>query len=440
MLASKQTKKNNILTRIVIVIFAIVLFVLVLLYFFCLKPVVIHINEYVVANCEGYDGIGTCELSIDFDEIKEQYKDKLSYTKEYINENGAKNEIDPIMYRLKKYISISQDKNYDLHNGDCISYQITKEPVIDDMFKFKIEYSDGTYYVDGLMEPIEIDFFKLFNEPYLIFKGVNGETDAFLNVDFKGDDVIYDDGKLLIKTQANDEYGGKTMNVYLNGEEMYPLSYRINDYLFLKNGDVVTLEVWDEKILLEYGYAPKDNNIEFVVQNRPEVLKDLSTVTKEDVYNCIMDGIDKHNNKINLDHYEYDDIENSGVKKDYIDGISIGDIYMATPKNIDENLEPYFFAQYQYTTYWDYDFRYSTVLPGYDFIITETTRVGVAELTNVYYEDNILMPYQGVDSLTFNVYATRFKNRDYETSDLDKFNIENYINERIDKYNIEKLK
>ena len=142
----------------------------------------INLNDYLYFETEGYDGYGSVTANIDWDSIKEKYRDQISYTgegKQALAEGMIQSQ-DPVDM-LDTYIGINlgtdggdEDR---FSNGDEISYTWDMKVSQLNLIKCKFEYTDGTYQVSGLQEPGSFDPFE---EIELVFSGVESEGKAEL--------------------------------------------------------------------------------------------------------------------------------------------------------------------------------------------------------------------------------------------------------------------
>ena len=82
----------------------------------------IQLNKYLTVEADGYDGYGTAQTFVDWDAIEKKYGSKLEFTKEARMEYGSMLKMMDPMDFLEGSVAIDVDQNYDLSNGDTISY------------------------------------------------------------------------------------------------------------------------------------------------------------------------------------------------------------------------------------------------------------------------------------------------------------------------------
>lgn len=131
---------------------------------------VCNLNEYTVITESGRDGVGTLEITVDYETILSEYKD-------YINEDGMKDvpewlrngvadgsaisAINALFYgvpldealRTKTFdLVLSRDSK--LENGDVVTVQWTDSPTkreaLNKIFNVQFEYEDFTYTMKNL--------------------------------------------------------------------------------------------------------------------------------------------------------------------------------------------------------------------------------------------------------------------------------------------------
>lgn len=437
---NSKDKKSKRKSVIIAAIIALILLIIFGIYKF-VKSRTIYLNDYIVIKTNGFDEIGTCEVSIDWGSIRKQYSDAIDYKRKYKKEEDSK--YNKALSEIITSTVIEIDKSNKLTNGDIINYQINIDGDIKERINHKIKYTNGSFKIKGLKEATVIDFFKPFNEPYIKLSGINGDTTAELNAEFAEGEEIFNDGTLVAKIKEHDfDHYAYCIDVYIDNELFNIVTYDINysDSPFMKNGDIVTLSLYGTDGLLRYGYKPKENNLVFVVEDRPELLTDLTIVKREDIEKCLLNAISDHDVKLNLDDYKYSynytdigDYESkTGYKKDYFDNVAINIIYKATPKNIDSNLNEYFFAEYTYTRHYDTDYRYNKYYNRlYDIVKFDQTHTGIAELKEIYFDNGELLPHGGSYAVILDDY--------FGDSSIGISNINDYIDSISSDYNIEKM-
>ena len=98
-------------------------------------------NDYLKVTYGGYDGGGVAYTEIDWNSMKEDFENKISY-KRGMAQTGGMTPIDIIMEYTNANI---EGKNEKLSNGDKVSYtwKVDKDAIAK-LIKCKIKYSDGS--------------------------------------------------------------------------------------------------------------------------------------------------------------------------------------------------------------------------------------------------------------------------------------------------------
>lgn len=161
------------------IIGACVALVLVLLIVIALHKPTVNLNDYLKVTYGGYDGGGVAYTEIDWNSMKEDFENKISY-KRGMAQTGGMTPIDIIMEYTNASIEGNNEK---LSNGDKVSYtwKVDKDAIAK-LIKCKIKYSDGSKKVSGLKE---MELFDPFENLKVTFSGVepNGEADIEYNGD-----------------------------------------------------------------------------------------------------------------------------------------------------------------------------------------------------------------------------------------------------------------
>lgn len=209
----------------------------------------INLNKYIVVEEYGYDGYGSVNIDIDWDAIEEKYGSKLSFgSKAQDTYEGFLGMMTPID-ALQDYIDVEEIANEKLSNGDSVKFVWNIDEEFEDCVKCKIKYEDGTYKVSCLKEIEKFD----------PFEGVE--------VSFNG---IAPNGNAEIVTYP-----------YENG-----LSYDLDKYSGISNGEIVTLNVnygWisEEEYAERYGRLPSVTSKEFSVSGLEEYVSNFDEMAEE---------------------------------------------------------------------------------------------------------------------------------------------------------------
>ena len=246
---AKPRKKNKALPFIII---AAVLFLLliaggVVFLLFNLKTT-INLNDFVVVETEGYDGIGTARASIDWDAMEDKYSSNLLFTNEAYKEFG--DDVDGMspVDVLKRYVSVDLERTKGLSNGMEVYYDWDIDEDYSDYLKINLKYDDDLKYeVSGLKEA------ELF--------------DAFAD--------------LTVRFVGAEPYG--TVVIEYAGSELSP-----EDFIFeypeggLKNGDVIIIRIDESKLdalVDDYGKVPEVLEMEYTVEGLSDHLTQIADIS-----------------------------------------------------------------------------------------------------------------------------------------------------------------
>lgn len=212
----------------------------------------INLNDFVVAEAEGYNGRGYVSITVDWDALEEKYGDILEYTKDGQSDLsgayfGKALGLEPIEL-LKEGVTIEEDKEKNLSNGDKVSYSWKLDSGVEDLLKCKLKYSDDVYTVSGLKD---IEKFDAFEHLKVNFSGVSGSVTASFQYGGEG-------------LSATDFYCEKTMN--------------------LKNGDEITVKLNEDKVNTcaeSIGKIPSSMEKKYTVENMPVYMTQPSELSDE---------------------------------------------------------------------------------------------------------------------------------------------------------------
>jgi hypothetical protein len=143
-------------TLIIIAITAIVVCIIVAcsLMFIDKDIYTINLNDYVTVEETGRDGYGGVYVSIDYNQLLDDYSNRLS------KDDNARETAKSI---LEDEYLVGYVINNNLKNGDTIqlTWKVDKDAVekLEDVFDVKLEYSSFTYTVHKLDEVTEVDAF-----------------------------------------------------------------------------------------------------------------------------------------------------------------------------------------------------------------------------------------------------------------------------------------
>lgn len=257
------------------IIGACVALVLVLLIVIALHKPTVNLNDYLKVTYGGYDGGGVAYTEIDWNSMKEDFENKISY-KRGMAQTGGMTPIDIIMEYTNANI---EGKNEKLSNGDKVSYtwKVDKDAIAK-LIKCKIKYSDGSKKVSGLKE---MELFDPFKNLKVTFSGVepNGEADI--------------------------EYNGDMLSEY---------DFTCDKSSGLKNGDKIKISLTEDAgyYVDQYNKAPSVLEKEYKVKNLGKYLSKIKEVDTDGMNSArakaqksISDMVDYWSEDVTLDKVSY---------------------------------------------------------------------------------------------------------------------------------------
>ena len=257
------------------IIGACVALVLVLLIVIALHKPTVNLNDYLKVTYGGYDGGGVAYTEIDWNSMKEDFENKISY-KRGMAQTGGMTPIDIIMEYTNANI---EGKNEKLSNGDKVSYtwKVDKDAMAK-LIKCKIKDSDGSKKVSGLKE---MELFDPFKNLKVTFSGVepNGEADI--------------------------EYNGDMLSEY---------DFTCDKTSGLKNGDKIKISLTEDAgyYVDQYNKAPSVLEKEYKVKNLGKYLSKIKEVDTDGMNSArakaqksISDMVDYWSEDVTLDKVSY---------------------------------------------------------------------------------------------------------------------------------------
>lgn len=257
------------------IIGACVALVLVLLIVIALHKPTVNLNDYLKVTYGGYDGGGVAYTEIDWNSMKEDFENKISY-KRGMAQTGGMTPIDIIMEYTNANI---EGKNEKLSNGDKVSYtwKVDKDAIAK-LIKCKIKYSDGSKKVSGLKE---MELFDPFKNLKVTFSGVepNGVADI--------------------------EYNGDMLSEY---------DFTCDKTSGLKNGDKIKISLTEDAgyYVDQYNKAPSVLEKEYKVKNLGKYLSKIKEVDTDGMNSArakaqksISDMVDYWSEDVTLDKVSY---------------------------------------------------------------------------------------------------------------------------------------
>ena len=257
------------------IIGACVALVLVLLIVIALHKPTVNLNDYLKVTYGGYDGGGVAYTEIDWNSMKEDFENKISY-KRGMAQTGGMTPVDIIMEYTNASIEGNNEK---LSNGDKVSYtwKVDKDAIAK-LIKCKIKYSDGSKKVSGLKE---MELFDPFENLKVTFSGVepNGEADI--------------------------EYNGDILSEY---------DFTCDKTSGLKNGDKIKVSFTEDAgyYVDQYNKAPSVLEKEYKVKNLGKYLSKIKEVDTDGMNSArakaqksISDMVDYWSEDVTLDKVSY---------------------------------------------------------------------------------------------------------------------------------------
>lgn len=281
------------------IIGACVALVLVLLIVIALHKPTVNLNDYLKVTYGGYDGGGVAYTEIDWNSMKEDFENKISY-KRGMAQTGGMTPIDIIMEYTNANI---EGKNEKLSNGDKVSYtwKVDKDAIAK-LIKCKIKYSDGSKKVSGLKE---MELFDPFKNLKVTFSGVepNGEADI--------------------------EYNGDMLSEY---------DFTCDKTSGLKNGDKIKISLTEDAgyYVDQYNKAPSVLEKEYKVKNLGKYLSKIKEVDTDGMNSARAKAQKSISNMVD---YWSEDVT--------LDKVSYAGDYLQVAKDSDDYTKNYYGVIYQ---------------------------------------------------------------------------------------------
>ena len=285
-------------------LFAIVVFVLLLLLSGCEKNKPINLNEYISVTFKGYNGAGNAYVAFDkesfyldyYDAIR--FKDSSAQSVYYeLRGNPSSSAMDAFYHFINKAKVVA---NRDLSNGDTITieWDIDEEEV-SKYFSTKYVYENITLIAQDLEEPTSFDPFK-----YLTVNVDGVAPWLSVNLDFSSDGIT----ESVILDQFDD----------ICSEYRYSIE-KPND--LIRVGDVIKISYLDgnstEKnkvtgFISQFGLFPERLEMEYTVGNVPQHPETIDQIDSsffekadEDVFNYLTTSEEWYHNLEQLEIHQY---------------------------------------------------------------------------------------------------------------------------------------
>ena len=143
-----KTPMNRKRILIVVALVVAVVMIGIAVYAYVTRRKSIDLNSYVEAEFSGVDGNGTCELSVDWDQVFEDYPD-LDYSEEALKASNSLIGILSAKDVMDESYDVDTEDDTDLSNGDKVKY-VWNVYSNEKYFTYDFLYSDGQIEVSGL--------------------------------------------------------------------------------------------------------------------------------------------------------------------------------------------------------------------------------------------------------------------------------------------------
>ncbi len=182
----------------------------------------VNLNDYVTVEGDGWNGYGKINASIDYDQLIEDYSDRLSTNldTQYFGDKTADLAVEFVFNYYDPYV-LAYDCPDDLSNGDTIQFSWNTSDKGIDMLKkvlnVNFKYEDFTYTVDVLEELTEIDLFENYMPNGYGISG-NGSlwSGSYVNLEYITNASVYTIPVLGDAFERNDLSNGDIIHVYLD--------------------------------------------------------------------------------------------------------------------------------------------------------------------------------------------------------------------------------
>lgn len=221
----------------------------------------IKLADYTTVEVEGYNGIATATVNVDWDAIETKYEDKIKLSNEFsdkLSEYGFSASVasyyseNSIEY-LKTLVGTEVDQTNDLSNDGVVTVNYSLAQNIEDYFNCSVDTTAYTYTVSGLEE---VETFDAFEKLDVEFSGVNGEGKISYN--YTGDEDL----------SFTDDSG--TVSYSTTGE--------------LSNGDEVTISISisdADSFVANYGYLPKEMSKTYAVSGLSKYCTKIADIPED---------------------------------------------------------------------------------------------------------------------------------------------------------------
>ena len=219
-----SNKKNVTITAIVA---AVVVVSIVVACILINLPKPIYLDDYMIIEYEGLDGMGTAYMYVDEDALMEALEEHLS-----------EEDIEVMLTRLaKKGLDFSLSKTNELSNGDKIPLVLEVDNDIAKEYKIEFKLRNSTTTVSGLKPSTQLDLFK---DLVITYEGF--APNAYIRIESTSD------------------------NEFIRNY----VTYSISGSYYVEEGKTFTIEAYySEYEAIEQGYLIKESSKTYTATNVP---------------------------------------------------------------------------------------------------------------------------------------------------------------------------
>lgn len=266
MKSAKKTSIGKTIIGVISCVAVLAIAVAIVLIYIKTRPVTIDLSKYVSVEYSGYDSYGTATVSIDYKQLKKDYKDELEYKGDY--KDLKKEYGKPIEYLQAQLIG-ELDSAENLSNGDTVTFvwDIDTEEVSDNL-NVKLITDDQSFTVEKLEEVESFD----------PFEGL----------------VINYEGTAPNGTASIDR--GSVSNKYFTESDYY---FNLSKSSGLSNGDVITVTITSDAedaykldFIESYGVMPESISKDFTVEGLDSWITSLDQIPEEGLAEMQQQAID----------------------------------------------------------------------------------------------------------------------------------------------------
>lgn len=245
----------------------------------------INLNDYLLFETSGYNGYGSVDVSVDWEAIEAKYGDKITYKDQNTEEYGGLMSLASPLDIMKTFVRVNVEGNDNLSNGTEITYTWSVSPEVLEKFSCKLKYEDGAYTIEGLTEV--------------------GTFDAFADVEME-----------FIGIAPNGQ-----ANINYLGEEMSYYDFDCDKTEGLRNGDIVTVTIDEDKIesyAKAWGKVPAEMKKEYTVDGLSSYVSKLDQIPADVLATMDQQAIDTYKAYIANDWADSSSLESFNYCGEYL--------------------------------------------------------------------------------------------------------------------------